>query len=445
MSVFKPKKDSGMDPPEFTIGGNVLKNRDALYRLIISQLFYDGYQQVALQLSGIVGADPPCPPSERLHKVVSLGLEKERNAIAATKVSAASNGLGGDLYGLDLEFDTEMRSEAPEPALYETAYVTSHKAFCRAGAFSNDGQLCATGSADASIKVLDVDRMLAKSNNDIPVSKQSEGHPVIRTLYDHVDEVTCLEFHPKETILASGSKDNTIKLFDYSKASAKKACRTIIDAEPVQSLSFHPSGDFLLVGCEHPVVRLYDVNTSQCFVSSIPHQRHTSEVTMVKFSNDGKIYASSSTDGSIKIWDGVSSKVINTFDEAHDGAEVCSVYFTRNGKYILSSGKDSLIKLWELSTSRCLIAYTGAGATGRQEHRAQAVFNHTEDYVMFPDEATTSLCCWDSRNASRKQLLSLGHNGAVRNIVHSAVSPAFLTSSDDFRARFWFKRCSPGT
>ena len=52
-----------------------------------------------------------------------------------------------------------------------------------------------------------------------------------------------------------------------------------------------------------------------------------------------------------------------------------------------------------------------------QEHQAQAVFNQTEDYVMFPDEATTSLCVWDSRNASRKQLLSLGHNGPVRNSV----------------------------
>eukprot|EP00096_Caligus_rogercresseyi_P012804 TRINITY_DN5482_c0_g1_i1.p1 TRINITY_DN5482_c0_g1~~TRINITY_DN5482_c0_g1_i1.p1 ORF type:complete len:447 (-),score=116.43 TRINITY_DN5482_c0_g1_i1:136-1476(-) len=444
MSGFKLKRDPVMEPPEFTLGGNILKNREALYRLMISQLFYDGYQQVALQLSGLIGAEPACPPSERLSKVVSLGLEKERSAFGASKVQQQTSTIGNESlsYGLDLEFDTEMRGEPPEPALYETAYVTSHKAFCRAGAFSGDGQLCATGSADASIKVLDVERMLAKSNSDIPVTKQSEGHPVIRTLYDHVDEVTSLEFHPKDTILASGSKDNTIKLFDYSKASAKKACRTITDAEPVISLSFHPTGDFLLVGCEHPVVRLYDVNTSQCFVSSIPQQRHGSEVTMVKWSNDGKLYVSSSTDGTFKIWDGVSSKVVNTFEQAHDGAEVCSAYFTRNGKYILTSGKDSMIKLWELSTSRCLIAYTGAGATGRQENRAQAVFNHTEDYVMFPDEATTSLCCWDSRNASRKQLLSLGHNGAVRNIVHSTVSPAFLTSSDDFRARFWFKRSS---
>ena len=68
----------------------------------------------------------------------------------------------------------------------------------------------------------------------------------------------------------------------------------------------------------------------------------------------------------VQIWDGISSHCIQTYFKAHDGAEVASVRFSRNGKYILSSGKDSLIKLWEISTNRCLIAYTGAGATGKQ-------------------------------------------------------------------------------
>ena len=77
-------------------------------------------------------------------------------------------------------------------------------------------------------------------------------------------------------------------------------------------------------------------------------------------------YVSASVDGSIKIWDGVSSQCVATFPAAHDGAPVSSVAFTRNGKYVLSAGKDSLVKLWELSTTRCLIAYTGAGATGKQ-------------------------------------------------------------------------------
>lgn len=41
------------------------------------------------------------------------------------------------------------------------------------------------------------------------------------------------------------------------------------------------------------------------------------------------------------------------------------------------------------------------------------MFNHTEDFVMFPDEATTSLCAWDARTAQRKNLLSLGKADGV--------------------------------
>lgn len=70
--------------------------------------------------------------------------------------------------------------------------------------------------------------MLAKSCPDgLEPTTDSQGHPVIRTLYDHLEEVTCLEFHPREPFLVSGSKDCTIKMFDYAKASVKKAFKTI--------------------------------------------------------------------------------------------------------------------------------------------------------------------------------------------------------------------------
>ncbi|XP_044728718.1 cleavage stimulation factor subunit 1 [Chrysoperla carnea] len=418
---------------------NLIKSREFLYRLIISQLFYDGHQNVAVGLSSLVQADPPCPPSDRLLHVMIAGLEHEPDR----KERPPNHGIGDNTIGpgLDLEFETEPQVPAPEPALYETAYVTSHKGNCRAGCFSHDGQLIATGSVDASIKILDVERMLAKSApEEVETGRETTGHPVIRTLYDHMEEVTALEFHPRDPILASGSRDFTVKLFDISKASVKKAYKTITDVEAIRCLAFHPAGEHILVGTSHPVLRLYDVNTSQCFVCSIPSHQHTAAINSIKYSQDAKYFATASKDGSIKLWDGVSNRCVNTFQKAHDGSEVCSVAFTKNGKYLLSSGKDSLIKLWELTTSRCLIAYTGAGTTGKQEHKAQAVFNHTEDYVLFPDEATTSLCAWNSRNASRKQLMSLGHNGPVRMIAHSPVQAAFLTCSDDFRARFWFRR-----
>lgn len=302
---------------------------------------YDGHTSMAGQLGNVVQVEhQSCPPSDRLSQLLMSGLAHEPDRMKKdinhqnSFTISFDNSLGP---GLDLEFETDVQTQAPEPAQYETAYVTSHKGNCRAGAFSTDGQLIATGSVDASIKILDVDRMLAKSAPDeMAPGDQTGGHPVIRTLYDHLEEVTCLEFHPREPILVSGSRDFSIKLFDYSKASVKKAFRTITDSDQIRCLSFHPSGDFLVVGTNHPVIRLYDVNTAQCYVCSISNHQHTAGITSIKYSPDAKVYASAGKDGSIKLWDGVSNRCVNTFTKAHDGYEVCSVTFTRNGKVLHS-------------------------------------------------------------------------------------------------------------
>ncbi|RWS19963.1 Cleavage stimulation factor subunit 1-like protein, partial [Leptotrombidium deliense] len=362
------------------VRGASLKEREILYRLMISQLFYDGYQTLAVNLSSLVKCSSGCPPSDRLLHLVNVGLksEKETKETETTFVEPST--------GIDLDFETESATNAPEPGSYET--VQFHQAIqsttivytgpCRSGSFNNDGSLVATGSVDASIKILDVEKMIAKScigsGDDSQLSQQNEAHnhPVIRTLYDHMEEVTCLQFHPTEQLLASGSQDMTVKLYDFAKPSVKRALKTIQEASVIRCLSFHPSGDFLLVGTQHPVIRLYDVNTCQCFVGPNPGDQHIGPITMINYSNSGSMYVSASKDGDIKIWDGVSSRCVNTFPRAHDSYEICSVSFSRNGKYVLSSGKDSLVKLWELSMSRCLIAYTGAGTAGKQLHRAQA-------------------------------------------------------------------------
>ncbi|XP_069402945.1 cleavage stimulation factor subunit 1 isoform X2 [Ovis canadensis] len=420
-----------------------LKDRQQLYKLIISQLLYDGYISIANGLINEIKPQSVCAPSEQLLHLIKLGMENDDTAVqyAIGRSDTVAPGTG-----IDLEFDADVQTMSPEASEYETCYVTSHKGPCRVATYSRDGQLIATGSADASIKILDTERMLAKSAMPIEVmmnetaQQNMENHPVIRTLYDHVDEVTCLAFHPTEQILASGSRDYTLKLFDYSKPSAKRAFKYIQEAEMLRSISFHPSGDFILVGTQHPTLRLYDINTFQCFVSCNPQDQHTDAICSVNYNPSANMYVTGSKDGCIKLWDGVSNRCITTFEKAHDGAEVCSAIFSKNSKYILSSGKDSVAKLWEISTGRTLVRYTGAGLSGRQVHRTQAVFNHTEDYVLLPDERTISLCCWDSRTAERRNLLSLGHNNIVRCIVHSPTNPGFMTCSDDFRARFWYRR-----
>ncbi|CAH2228364.1 jg2722, partial [Pararge aegeria aegeria] len=118
----------------------------------LCQLYYDGFQPIAATLSAAVHADPPCPPSDRLLNLMMVGLQHEPDRKDRLAASSGAEHLLGTT-GFDLEFEMDASSLAPEPATYETAYVTSHKMSCRAGAFSSCGQLVATGSVDASIKV----------------------------------------------------------------------------------------------------------------------------------------------------------------------------------------------------------------------------------------------------------------------------------------------------
>lgn len=73
---------------------------------------------------------------------------------------------------------------------------------------------------------------------------------LIRIPFHVLQEVTCVDFHPdaSKQILASGSKDFTIKFFDFSNPSVKKAQRSLPEASPIKTLHFHPSGDYLTVG-----------------------------------------------------------------------------------------------------------------------------------------------------------------------------------------------------
>ncbi|KAI1718378.1 cleavage stimulation factor subunit 1, dimerization domain-containing protein [Ditylenchus destructor] len=416
-----------------------IKDRDYMYKLIIGQLFYDGHQQLALNLAQTLGlALHPPPPSDKLFRLVTIAKQFVDDPDAKEKESVIQYDY--ECTGLDLEYDADIVPSTPEPGMYETVYLTAHKAPCRAAAFSSEGALVATASEDCSIKILDVEKIITRGDVNITDSGPDSNHPVIRTLYDHVEEVTCVAFHPREQILISGSNDLTIKLFDYSKMAVKRAMKTIVEVEPIRALSIHPSGEFLLVGTKHPTLRLYNVETQQCFVSSMPKDQHTDSITDINYAENARLYASGSRDGNVKIWDGISNRCVETFARAHDGVPICSVRFTKNGKYLLTSGMDSVCKLWELSTNRCLIAYTGAGATGAQEFPITAAFNHNEDYVMLPDEKSGSLCSWDSRNSDRNRLLALGHTAPTRAFVHSPTMPAFVTGSDDFRARFWFKK-----
>jgi cleavage stimulation factor subunit 1 len=292
----------------------------------------DGYHGAATAVSNatLAPSNSALPPN-RLQTLAAIGLTLEKDRVPGASMETYSSGLSSGMIDLSalqaikgVDFDLELQepaSKRPYPN-YQTRFITTHKNSVRCAKFSPDGKVIATGSADTSIKLLDVQKMVNYSQSKNEGGDDFQGaRPVLRTLYDHTQAINDIDFHPTLPLLASASRDNTIKFYDYH-SSMKKSFKYMQDSSNIRSISFHPSGDYIVAGTDNPLIRLYDINTLQCYVSPNGESNHLGPINQIRYGHDGKLFASCSKDGQIKLWDTVSFRCVQTFSNAHGGLEV---------------------------------------------------------------------------------------------------------------------------
>ncbi len=77
---------------------------------------------------------------------------------------------------------------------------------------------------------------------------------------------------------------------------------------------------------------------------------HSSSVSSVAFSPDGKYLASGSYDSTVKLWSVESQKEVTTLQGHSD--YVYSVTFSPDGKYLASGSSDNTVKLWSVESQK---------------------------------------------------------------------------------------------
>lgn len=196
--------------------------------------------------------------------------------------------------------------------------------------FSPNNQLLASGSSDDTIKVWDI-----------------TSGACLQTLEGHKNSINSVIFCPNGHRLISGSSDSTIKVWDIDSG---VCLRTLEDHElSVNSVVFSPDGQQLASGSEDCTVRVWDIGSGTCLRT---FQGHNLPINSVAFSPDGQQLASGSDDRTVKVWDLKSDDHLQT-QEGHDDT-VSSVIFSPNGQLLASDSYDDTVRVWDTKSGACL-------------------------------------------------------------------------------------------
>jgi WD40 repeat protein len=203
----------------------------------------------------------------------------------------------------DIEPQVKLALQQPVYWLVERNHIEAHEGLIWGVAYSPKMDKIASASFDNKVKVWNPD------GSEIKIISQLQE--------EHKDKVLAVNFSSDGKIIASGDFEGKIKLWRWDdKHKQFKYLRDLVD------------------------------------INDFNNKAHEKGVYSISFSSDGKLIATGSRDGNIKLWKQHSQdqyKFHQTVEKAHDGKGVNSIDFSNDLTKIATAGRDNTVKLWNLS------------------------------------------------------------------------------------------------
>ena len=156
---------------------------------------------------------------------------------------------------------------------------------------------------------------------------------------------------------------------------------------------------------------------------------HESWVRCLSFSPDGMLLASSSCDGTVRIWDPETLRQLVSIRAGADG--IYSLSFSPDGKYLAWGNYEGRIKLYQVGDWEEVWA-SGPG----QGTAIRAIAFSPDGRFIASGEYPKKVRLWDAKSGEELAILE-GHEKPVWGVAFFPDGERLVTTSEDGTVRIW--------
>jgi hypothetical protein len=272
-------------------------------------------------------------------------------------------------------------------------------------AFSPDGKLLGSGSADGTVRLWET-----ATGNEV---RQFKGH---------AKRIKSVAFSPDGKVLLSGSHDGTVRLWQVSTGKPLHVLKGHKGA--VEAVAFAPDGTMVASAGRDGFVRLWRPDTGKELRRLAAHRR---PVFCLAFSPDGKLLASGSADRFIRFWDPAAGKELR---RVRGPGWVLGVSFSVDAKLLASGGLDQMIHLWNP------IRAEGVDQYGGDEGEVESVALAADGKMTAAGCGDHKVRLWENETGQVRRLFA-GHRGPVHAVALSPDGLTLASGGEDAALFIW--------
>lgn len=236
--------------------------------------------------------------------------------------------------------------------------------------------------------------------------------------------VASANFSPDNTLLVTGSWDNSAKIWD---ARTGKSIKKLEGGHTafVNTAVFSPDGQFVLTASDDGTAKRWSLATAAVIRS---FDGHGDRVRYAAFSKDGSHVITAGNDKTARLWNAQTGVEIRTF-AGHQWA-VLTADFSKDGSRLITGSEDNTAKVWNVDTGECLFTLSGHTAP------VASVAFAPDGARVLTGSHDQAAKLWDAKTG--KEILTLSrHTEDVTSVSFSPDGKQVLTGSRDGTALLW--------